>query len=122
MTSNYLLDRMDQVTYEEQVLKWKIEVDRVVILPELEIGDDQRSIVKAASDTTITFREDLRLMLLKHWNLYDAMFHSTYVATKLGIWREKGRKKLTNMLVKMGFFIKLIVGSRKKNLGRPSKK
>lgn len=31
------------------------------------------------------------------------MFHSTYVATRLGIWREKGRMKLQSLFAKMGF-------------------
>jgi len=34
--------------------------------------------------------------------LYDAMYHSSYVASKLGIWKERGRKKLTGLLAKMG--------------------
>ena len=42
-------------------------------------------------------------MLFRHWTLYDAMFHSSYVAGKLGIWKEKGRQKLTGLLAKMGY-------------------
>lgn len=45
----------------------------------------------------------MQLMLLKHWNLYDSLFHSTYVGTRFGIWKEKGRERLVNLLVKMGF-------------------
>lgn len=33
------------------------------------------------------------------------MVHSSYVASKLGIWQEKGRKKLTGLLAKIGFSI-----------------
>ncbi|ESK92859.1 cell division control protein 45 [Moniliophthora roreri MCA 2997] len=56
-------------------------------------------------DESIRTTEELRFMLYRHWNLYDAMFHSSYVAGKLGIWRERGRKKLTSLLAKMGFSI-----------------
>lgn len=42
-------------------------------------------------------------MLFRHWNLYDAMYHSSYVASKLGIWKERGRKRLTGLLAKMGY-------------------
>jgi cell division control protein 45 len=31
------------------------------------------------------------------------MFHSSYVASKLGIWKERGRKRLTGLLAKMGY-------------------
>lgn len=30
------------------------------------------------------------------------MYHSSYVASKLGIWKERGRKRLTGLLAKMG--------------------
>lgn len=33
----------------------------------------------------------------------DSMYHSAYVATSLGVWKEKGRDKLLNLLAKMGF-------------------
>ncbi|EEB99347.1 hypothetical protein MPER_00990, partial [Moniliophthora perniciosa FA553] len=56
-------------------------------------------------DESIRTTEELRFMLYRHWNLYDAMFHSSYVAGKLGIWRERGKKKLTGLLAKMGFSI-----------------
>ena len=42
-------------------------------------------------------------MLFRHWNLYDAMYHSSYVASKLGIWKERGRKRLSGLLARMGF-------------------
>ncbi|KAK7049250.1 DNA replication initiation factor cdc45 [Paramarasmius palmivorus] len=56
-------------------------------------------------DESIRTTEELRFMLYRHWNLYDAMLHSSYVAGRLGIWRERGRKKLTGLLAKMGFSI-----------------
>jgi cell division control protein 45 len=53
-------------------------------------------------DLSVRATEELRFMLFRHWNLYDAMYHSSYVASKLGIWRERGRKRLTGLLAKMG--------------------
>lgn len=46
---------------------------------------------------------EFRLFQLRHWNLIDSLYHSPYVATSLGIWKEKGRQKLLNLLAKMGF-------------------
>jgi cell division control protein 45 len=31
-------------------------------------------------------------MLYRHWSLYDSMWHSQYIATRLGIWKENGQK------------------------------
>ena len=41
-------------------------------------------------------------MLLRHWNLYDSMFYSTYLAPRLGIWRENGKKELNKLIAKLG--------------------
>lgn len=54
-------------------------------------------------DLSIRATEELRFLLFRHWNLYDAMYHSSYVAGKLGIWRERGKRKLTGLLAKMGY-------------------
>jgi cell division control protein 45 len=54
-------------------------------------------------DNRIRTSEELRFSLFRHWNLYDSMYHSGYVAGKLGIWQERGRKKLQGLLAKMGF-------------------
>jgi cell division control protein 45 len=42
-------------------------------------------------------------MLYRHWSFYDALYHSRYVATSLGIWSERGRTKLLNLLAKIGY-------------------
>lgn len=31
-------------------------------------------------------QEEYLFVLYRHWNLYDSMFHSPQIATKLGIW------------------------------------
>jgi cell division control protein 45 len=54
-------------------------------------------------DRSITKSEELRFTLFRHWNLYDAMLHSGYVAGRMSIWKEKGRKRLQGLLAKMGF-------------------
>jgi cell division control protein 45 len=56
-----------------------------------------------AGDSQIRTSEELRFSLFRHWNLYDSMYHSGYVANKLGIWQERGRKKLQGLLAKMGW-------------------
>jgi cell division control protein 45 len=48
---------------------------------------------------------ELRFTLLRHWSLYDAMIHSSYVASKLATWKERGRRKLVGLFAKMGYSI-----------------
>ncbi|WFC98739.1 DNA replication initiation factor cdc45 [Malassezia yamatoensis] len=46
--------------------------------------------------------EELRFILYRHWSLETSMYHTSYVAAKLGIWREQGISKLRGLLAKMG--------------------
>eukprot|EP00124_Ichthyophonus_hoferi_P003482 Ihof_evm4s303 gene=Ihof_evmTU4s303 len=41
-------------------------------------------------------------MIMRHWSLYESMFYSTYVATRLKIWTERGQEKLNVLLTRMG--------------------
>lgn len=47
--------------------------------------------------------DELRFTLYRHWSLESAMYHTPYVAGKLGVWREKGMTKIRGLLAKMGF-------------------
>jgi len=57
----------------------------------------------SSSDEILRVEDDYRLMLWRHWSLFEAMYHSNYVATKLGIWRQEGKRRLNELLLKMGF-------------------
>lgn len=39
---------------------------------------------------TIAQSSEYRFMLYRHWTLYDSMYYSNYVATKLGVWKQRG--------------------------------
>lgn len=45
---------------------------------------------------------ELRFTLYRHWSLESSMYHSSYVAGKLGIWKERGLSKLRGLMAKMG--------------------
>ena len=50
----------------------------------------------------LEYVDELRLDLLRHWSLYESMYHSRYFASRLGIWRENGRMRLQELLAKIG--------------------
>jgi len=96
VTYQYISARIDRERYD---LYHSLFLDEVARLNHLPLGarvpnPDDRSIAKA---------EELRFMLFRHWNLYDAMLHSGYVAGRMRIWKEKGRKRLQGLLAKMGW-------------------
>lgn len=39
---------------------------------------------------SIMLEQELRLMLLRHWNLYDSLCNSNYLVSKLQLWKEHG--------------------------------
>ncbi|KAA1107095.1 hypothetical protein PGT21_002017 [Puccinia graminis f. sp. tritici] len=94
---------IDRETYDAQVTLFRREVERINILPR-DAGSTQSCQVKllGPDDRNIRLSEELRFTLFRHWNLYDSMFHSGYVAGKLKLWREKGRKNLQGFFAKMG--------------------
>ncbi|PAV23920.1 CDC45 [Pyrrhoderma noxium] len=103
LTFQYTTSRISREVYDRYYTLYKDEVER---LNKGVIKDGNGSLANGArgpDDNSIRIVEDLRFMLWRHWNLYDAMMHSGYVANKLGIWKEKGRKKLHGLLAKMGF-------------------
>ena len=50
--------------------------------------------------------DDLHFALMRQWNLWDAMLHSSYVAVRMHTYTDKGHKELKNLLAKMGFLLK----------------
>ncbi len=53
-------------------------------------------------DGRIRFEAEFRFMLTRHWSLFNSMLHSRYMATRLAVWRDKGKRLLETFIVKMG--------------------
>ncbi|KAK7449691.1 DNA replication initiation factor cdc45 [Stygiomarasmius scandens] len=102
LTYQYTSTRISRDKYDTYHSIYHDEVSR--LNPPPPQGDKAQSAL-SPDDSSIRFSDELRFMLYRHWTLYDAMFHSSYVAGKLGIWKEAGRKRLTGLLAKMGFSI-----------------
>lgn len=99
LTYQYTTSRISRDTYDRWYSLYEGEVRR-----SNSTADESKGALHP-DDNSIRIVEELRFTLWRHWNLYDSMMHSGYVASKLGIWKEKGRKKLHGLLAKMGFAI-----------------
>ncbi|KAG6917784.1 hypothetical protein DXG01_001056 [Tephrocybe rancida] len=100
LTHQYITSRISREYYDTQQRIYDDEVSRLNPLP-----PDGALTSLNPDDASVRASDELRFMLFRHWTLYDAMFHSSYVASKLGIWKERGRKRLTGLLAKIGFSI-----------------
>lgn len=45
---------------------------------------------------------ELKLMLLRHWTIFDSMNNSNYTVGKFGLWKEPGQKRLREFFVQLG--------------------
>lgn len=103
LTFQFTTSRISRQHYDEYYTIYANEVRRL----NKDILEDPRrpqttNNARGPDDNSIRIVEELRFMLWRHWNLYDAMLHSGYVASNVAIWREKGRKRLHGLLAKMG--------------------
>ncbi|KAI9510893.1 CDC45-like protein [Russula earlei] len=103
LTNQYTRCRISRSEYEKYHSIYYDEVSRLNPPPPL--SDAHGLAALSADDMSVRTTDELRFELVRHWTLYDAMFHSSYVAGKLGIWKEQGRKRLTGLLAKMGFSV-----------------
>jgi cell division control protein 45 len=99
--------QVDLSTYEIHQTILATEVARLSTTPDsLQIGNVSTALATSTStserDRSIRPSEELRFCLFRHWNLYDAMFHSGYLGVKMKLWTMEGRKKLSGLLAKMG--------------------
>ncbi|EME46685.1 hypothetical protein DOTSEDRAFT_169453 [Dothistroma septosporum NZE10] len=57
---------------------------------------------RGPTDKSIRLSPEPRFLLIRHWSLYESMLHSPYLATRLHVWSDNGRKRLHKLLAKMG--------------------
>jgi len=75
-------------------------------------NDGTTAVAASSRATTATLRarlfgkvspfDDLAVPLLRHWSAYDALAHAPRVAIPLGTWSEAGRRRLEELLARMG--------------------
>eukprot|EP01084_Bolivina_argentea_P192790 330891_1 len=62
---------------------------------------ENSTVVSHRQSDHIQFSTEFRFTLMRFWTLYDSMYYSRYVATKLGVWKERGKDNLKYILAKM---------------------
>jgi cell division control protein 45 len=100
LTNQYIRCRISRLEYDKFHSIYYDEVSR--LNPPPPANDAHGLAALNADDMSLRTTDELRFELFRHWTLYDAMSHSSYVAGKLGTWKEQGRKRLAGLLAKMG--------------------
>lgn len=84
------------------------EVTRLNPVPEAELRRSQSAeaiiptTARSPTDRSIRLSPEPRFLLIRHWSLHDSMLHSPYLATRLHVWSDVGRRRLRKLLAKMG--------------------
>eukprot|EP01135_Chromosphaera_perkinsii_P000163 Nk52_evm59s32 gene=Nk52_evmTU59s32 len=112
LTEQYIHERIDHGTYDQRIQSLQTEVARLNVaegenrentfgLPNLMNAEDE---LKKLSKNRlfIRFEEEYRFMLFRHWSLYDSMWHSSYLASRLKVWKQEGKKMFLTLFAKMG--------------------
>ncbi|KAF9971703.1 hypothetical protein BGZ73_005255 [Actinomortierella ambigua] len=105
LTSMYTNEQISHEDYLEKVQLYKDESERLFPTPASRSNSSREipSVSTPSEDGKIQCTDEYRFVMVRHWSLYEAMYHSHYVASRLGIWRERGRRRLLALLAKMGF-------------------
>ncbi|KAG0205351.1 hypothetical protein BGX33_007985 [Mortierella sp. NVP41] len=103
LSSQYLSEQISHRDYLAIAQVYKDESERLartgLLIEDLGSGTRNNNV----DDGSIRCTEEYRFMMVRHWSLYESMYNSNYVASRLGIWREPGRQRLLALLAKMGF-------------------
>jgi hypothetical protein len=67
------------------------------------VGDgDLQVVVPGAETGHIEEGPEFRFFMYRHWSLFDSMYYSPYIATKISIWTPEGVTNLNELLAKIG--------------------
>ena len=103
LTDQYVHQRLSHESYTSCVMELATRVSAMsnADMPTTRSLEDG-TVVKAFDERRITYNEEYRFMLLRHWSLYESMLHSSYVATKMQTWTERGRANLRSLFAHVG--------------------
>ncbi|KAJ6245778.1 cdc45-related protein [Anaeramoeba flamelloides] len=104
LTDQYLHYRINEKEYRKLVNFLHKEVVHLYPSDNIKQQRTKQSYSTTSNENDcIRKTEDYRFMLYRFWNLYESMYHSTYIASQLGVWCPEGLRNLNTFLAKMGF-------------------
>jgi cell division control protein 45 len=101
-TEHFLFERMTRERYDFLLDAFRGEVLRLNKEESLSTETADGIKVPLAARGFIEETSELRLALLRHWNLYDSLMHTQQVATRLRVWTSAGKDKLDLLLARVG--------------------
>ncbi|KAG6612927.1 cell division control protein 45 [Phytophthora cinnamomi] len=94
LTKQFVMEEIDADNYNLMVTKFQDEV-LAIDAPTPSSGpgaNGEEDRHPGYDDGKINFEEEYRFMCYRHWSLYEAMYYSDYVASKLGLYHDQARR------------------------------
>eukprot|EP00960_Hanusia_phi_P039659 753972-Hanusia_phi.AAC.7 len=91
LTEQFMNDMIGRQRYEQETARLTRSMQAVRLGETSSVGGSK-----------INYSEEFRFLLLQHWTLYNSMYYSNYVASRLGIWKDRTTNKLQTLLARMG--------------------
>jgi cell division control protein 45 len=66
------------------------------------VSSDGTVLVGVSEDGGLSAEHELRFAHFRHWSLYDSMYFSPFVSTRLQVWQAPGKAKLHELYAKLG--------------------
>ncbi|KAJ4780107.1 Cell division control protein 45 [Rhynchospora pubera] len=104
LTDQFVHERLTNERYQASVMELEQHINsygNLETVSQIKLKDG--TIINAPENSRIAYEDEPRLILLREWSLFDSMFYSSYIATKLRTWSDNGLKKLKLLLARMGF-------------------
>lgn len=106
LTDHYVHDLIDHDTYAHLAQEYRQEVVGKNSEGSRFTQNAEGENIPVSEAGKISFTEEYRFMLHRHWSLYDAMYYSRFVSSRLNIWKMGGREQLKTFMAKMGVSLK----------------
>ena len=103
LTDQYISDRIPLPKYITEVTLFKEEVNRFCPADSTAASGRSNGVVPTSEELIIRGEDEFRFVLFRHWSLWDSMYHSSYVANRLGLWKDRGLSKLNMLMAKIGY-------------------
>lgn len=97
LTKQFVMEEIDADNYNLMIDRFQDEVLALDTTSSTTVAgnagmDDGHVLNPAYEHGKITFEEEFRFMCYRHWSLYEAMYYSDYVASKLGLYMDQARR------------------------------
>jgi cell division control protein 45 len=110
LTDQFVHERVEYERYTEQAQLLQDEVaglNQDGLDEQVEVKDADSGLMvpvrqHLSSRMKLDAVQELRVTLMRQWSLYEALYHSSYIATRLGLYKQDGRQKLDLWLARMG--------------------